>query len=355
MSSLSNSDLTRNDTVYYDVDVMPVGLHWFLNSLMVLVTLCGLGANGLVCYFFYKRKVKFTSFNMLLLNLSIADMLGDIFAYLHIFVDLKMLRHVSLSRAGVLCAVTIGVTPFGVVTGVTILTIAYISVNRLVSVRFPFKTAFFKSRKYTAWVLLIIWLWSIAYVTPNGFAFRYDHKYAVCYREWPEEINGTAWTVVGLVIAFIGPITIMFASFFATLHKFKVIHSSGSAEQQESMEKKKRAVKLLGYLILGYCICWGPSTIYLVVSLMFPKVWPKGVEGQYARMRAIRATFLITLTNTVVDPVIYGYHNLQFQKCFKEVYHSVLRCSHSLAADSTAVSGGNSSQPSGKQMESNMV
>ena len=355
MSSLNNSSLTRNDTVYYDVDVMPVGLHWFLNSLMVLVTLCGLVGNGFVCYFFYKRKVKFTSFNMLLLNLSIADMLGDIFAYPHIFVDLKMLRNVSPYHASVLCAVTIGVTPFGVVTGVTILTIAYIAVNRLVSVRFPFKTAFFKSRKYTSWILLIIWLWSIAYIIPNGFAFRYDYQYAVCYREWPEEINGTAWTMVGLIIAFIGPITIMFASFFATLHKFKLIHSSGSAEQQEAMEKKKRAVKLLGYLILGYFICWGPSTIYLAVSLMFPKVWPEGVEGQYARMRAIRVTFLITLTNTVLDPIIYGYHNLEFQKCFKEFYHSMVKHSHSLAAGSTAVSGGNSFQPAGKQVESSRL
>jgi len=355
MQSFDNSSLTRNDTIYYDVDVMPVGLHWFLNSLMVLTTLCGLGGNGLVCYFFYKRKVKFTSFNMLLLNLSIADMLGDIFAYPHIFVDLKVLRNVSQSHANMLCAVTIGITPFGIVTGVTILTIAYIAVNRLVSVRFPFKTAFFKSRKYTSWVLLIIWLWGIAYVIPNGFAFRYDYQYAVCYRQWPKDINGTVWSMVGLIIGFIGPIVIMFASFFATLHKFKLINASGSADQRETMEKKKRAVKLLGYLIMAYFICWGPSTIYLMFSLMFPKVWPEGVEGQYARMRAIRATFLITLTNTVLDPIIYGYHNLEFQKCFKEVFNKVLKPNHSLATDSTAVGRGNSSEQAGKQMESNRV
>ena len=354
MQSFDNSSLTRNDTIYHDVDVMPAGLHWFLNSLMVLTTLCGLGGNGLVCYFFYKRKVKLTSFNILLLNLSIADMLGDIFAYPHIFVDLKVLRNVSQSHANMLCAVTIGITPFGIVTAVTILTIAYIAVNRLVSVRFPFKTAFFKSRKYTAWVLLIIWLWSIAYVIPNGFAFRYDYQYAFCYREWPEDINGTAWGIVGLFLI-AAPVIIMFASFFATLHKFKLINASGSADQRETMEKKKRAVKLLGYLILAYFICWGPSTLYLLFSILVPEAWPEGVEGEYARMRAIRATFLITLTNTMLDPIIYGYHNLEFQKCFKEVFNKVLKPNHSLATDSTAVGRGNSSEQAGKQMESNRV
>ena len=277
--------------------------------------------NGLVCYFFIKKKVKLTSFNMLLLNLSIADMMADVFAYPHIFVDLKMLRRFSQVDANILCAFTIGITPFGVVTAVTIFTITYIAINRFVSVRFPFKTAFLKSKRNTAWIIVIIWLWGVAYVTPNVFAFRFDYQYAVCFRAWPKTINVPTWNIIGLIFGLILPITIMISSFFSALWKFRGVPLSG--EQGEAMERKKRAVKLLGYLILAYFICWGPSSIYLLLSLSVPSIWPEGVEGQYARMRAIRVTFLITLTNTVMDPVIYGYHNLEFQKCFKEVFRNV--------------------------------
>ena len=355
MSSLNNSNTPGNVTEYSNVDVMPVGLHWFINSLMVITTLLGAIGNSLVCYFFYKKKVKLTSFNMLLLNLSIADLLADAFAYPHIFVDLRMLRDFSQADANILCALTIGITPFGVVTGVTILTISYISVNRFVSVRYPFKTSFFKSRKCTAWILVIFWLWSTAYIIPNGFAFRFDYYGAVCYREWPETINGVAWTIVGLFLVLIIPITIMIVSFFSTLHHFKVANVGETVEQRESMERRKRAVKLLGYLILTYFICWGPSSIYLLISIALPKVWPEGDEGQYARMRAIRVTFLITLTNTVMDPIIYGYHNREFQKCFKEVFNAVSRNIPSYSNASSSMAAGRASQPTDVQSQSNVV
>ena len=351
-ASSNTSNIPRHN--YKNVDVMPDGLHWFLNSLMVLTTLLGISGNSLVCYFFYKKQVKLTAFNMLLLNLSITDLLADMFAYPHIFVDLKMLRAFSQADANTLCALTIGITPFGVVTGVTILTITYISVNRFVSVRFPFKTAFFKSRKYTGCVLVILWLWSIAYVTPNGFAFRFDYHSAVCYREWPEEMNVVAWTLVGLFVGLIVPLVIMFASFFSTLHKFKVINAGATEEQRESIERKKRAVRLLGYLMLAYFLCWAPSTVYLFFSLALPKVWPEGVEGQYARMRAIRVTFLISLTNTFLDPIIYGYHNLEFQKCFKAFFNNALKKIRPPPHESTDAATG-SSLPLDSQKPANVI
>eukprot|EP00112_Aurelia_sp_Birch-Aquarium-sp1_P002174 Seg1234.6 transcript_id=Seg1234.6/GoldUCD/mRNA.D3Y31 product="Neuropeptide FF receptor 2" protein_id=Seg1234.6/GoldUCD/D3Y31 len=315
-TTLASSSTTAASN--HNVEIYPPGLTWFLNSLMVVVSLLGLAGNILVCHFFIKKKIQSTSFNILLLNLSIADLLAVVFAYPTIFVDLKMLRGFSQSTANISCAFTIGVTPFGIVTSVSVLTLAYISLNRFVFVRFPLKTAWFKSRKVTGYTLLVIWIASIAYVIPNIFAFHFDEEYAVCYREWPEIINSTLWSLSGTVFGLIAPIAIMLLTFFSTLRKFKTMTVASS--QHEAMKKKRRAVRLLGFLMLAFFISWGPPSIYLLLSLKFESIWPAGVEGEYARMRVIRVMFLIALTNPLADPVLYGYFNLEFQKCFKDVF-----------------------------------
>ena len=155
------------------------------------------------------------------------------------------------------------------------------------------------------------------------FALHFDAKYAVCHRQWPEEINGTAWTVSGLLLAFIIPLSVMFLTFFATIHKFRTMPTPSSSSQRESINRKKRAVKLLGFLIVAFVSCFLPSTVYLVLSVSVKSIWPEGAWGQYARMKWIRVTFMISLTNSLADPVIYAYHNHEFQKCFKEVFANI--------------------------------
>lgn len=260
---------------------------------------------------------------MLLLNLSVADLLSAIVAYPQIIVELKMLRGLPQARANILCALTIGATPFGIVIATSIFTLAFISLNRFIYVCYPTKTSFIRSTKLTFWVIVAFWLTSLGYNIPNVFALHFDEKYAVCHRQWPEEINGTAWTVTGSLIGFIIPLSVLFLTFFATIRKFRTMPTPNSSSQQESMNRKKRAVKLLGFLILAFVTCFLPGTVYLVLSVSVKSIWPEGAWGQYARMKWIRVTFMISLTNSVADPVIYAYHNREFKKCFKEVFANI--------------------------------
>lgn len=302
-----------------DVEILPRGLHWFLNSLMVLTTLLGFVGNGLVCYFFATKRIVMKPFNMLLLNLSIADLLADLFAYPQIFVELTMLRSFSAKAADILCAFTIGITPFAVVTYVSVATLTYISVNRYVFIKYPLKTRWFKSRKSTLWFICFAWIVPTGFVFPNAIAFKYDAKYAVCYRVWPENFNGFAWTAFGLFLGLILPIITMILAFITTMRHFKK-RTMVTNEDASTLARKRGAVVLLGFLILAFFLCWGPSFIYLTLSLAFESIWPPGVDGEYARMRIIRVVFLIALTNSVADPFIYAYRNPEFRKCFTGLF-----------------------------------
>ena len=318
-SFLQNTLIPNSTSMqFHNEDIYPVGLDWFLKSLMLLVTLLGIIGNGLVCYFFVKKKIRQSSFNMLLLNLSIADLLQDIFAYPTFFVGLTMLRGYSQKAANVLCSFTVSPSSVGALLSVSNLTITYISLNRFVSIRFPLRNAWFKSRKATFFVVLAIWVLSIGFIVPSFFSMRYDASFAVCHREWPKGINDALWSTSILIVGLIVPVTTMLLTFFSTVRKFKTMMLAPS--QQGIMMKKKRAVKLLGFLMLAFFICWGPYCIYLQLSLRFKSLWPAGPKGHYLKIRIMRCVFLLLLTNTVADPLLYGYCNLQFRKNFKEIF-----------------------------------
>ena len=321
-SFLQNTLIPNSTSMqFHNEDIYPVGLDWFLKSLMLLITLLEIIGNGLVCYFFVKKKIRRSSFNMLLLNLSVADLLQDIFAYPTIFVGLTMLRGYSQKTVNVLCSLTASPSSVGALLSVSILTITYISLNRFVSVRFPLKDACFKSRKATLFVLLAIWVISIGFIVPSFFSMRYDGSFAVCHREWPREINDALWSTSILIVGLIVPVTTMLLTFFSTVHRFKTMTIAPS--QQEILMKKKRAVKLLGFLILAFFICWGPYCVYLLLSFRVESLWPAGPKGHYLKIRIMRCVFLLLLTNTVADPLLYGYCNLEFQQSFKEIFTGI--------------------------------
>eukprot|EP00795_Rhopilema_esculentum_P009014 gene9013-16656_t len=310
---------TEAITQYTDVEILPPALHWLLNSLMTFITILGLIGNGLVCYFFAKRNIRMTPFNMLLLNLSLSDLLADIFAYPHIFVDLKALRKYPEATRDFLCALTIGVTPFAIVTYVSVLTLMYISVTRYVYIKYPLKAQWFKSKPKTAGFIVLAWLFSIAFIFPNTLAFNYDPKYAICERIWPKDGNGYVWTAAGFLLGFLLPMVTMILSLVATIRHFRnraVIKSSKDA-------RRRGAIILLGSLILAFFVFWGPCFIYLILSFTVQSIWPEGVEGDYTRMRYIRVFFLIALINSVADPFIYGYRNPEFNKCFRTFFAKI--------------------------------
>lgn len=307
---------------YHNEELYPPALDWFIKSLMIVLTVLGLIGNGLVCYFFAKKKIERTAFNILLLNLSIADLLQDLVIYPTIFVDLKMLRGCSQSTANLLCSFTGHPASVGALASISILTITYISLNRFVAVIFPLKFAWLKSIKLTSVTLLVIWIASIGYFIPAFFSMRYDARYAICHREWPRIINDTLWSMAYLVLGNIMPVAVMLLTYFCILRKFKTVTESSPLRDTVDM-RKRRAVKLLGFLILAFLICFVPITVFVILSLKVPSIWPQGAEGNYLRMRIKRGLFVFYLAHTLTDPLLYGYCNHEFQRCFQDVYNDI--------------------------------
>ena len=133
---------------------------------------------------------------------------------------------------------------------------------------------------------------------PYALAFHFDAKIAFCKREWPKDINTNLWMATMLVGGLIMPLFVMLVTFVSTIRRFKNM----SIEQRETMKKKKRAVRLLGFLTLAFAIFSGPTLIFQSLAIRFKYFWGTGVKGEYKKLRARSICLLLNLVNTVADP-----------------------------------------------------
>ena len=306
-----------NNSVSISTDIYPKSVHYTLNTLYVLVTLCGLTGSGLVCLLFARKKVKHTSFNLLLLNLSIADIMADLSSYPYVFIDLVNLRKFPQKGANIGCTFTMGQTPFWIATVVSLFTLTYISITRYIAIAHPHKASWFRKKRSSVCFMGIIWPLAFAILLPNFFSFQFDPVYALCYRKWPDGFSGKLYGLMTSLIGFAAPAAVMIFTFCSTATKLwgsKVL-------KQKGLRKRRKVIFLLGCLILAFLICWGPFFVYWILSTSTgEKIFPGGPEGQIQRMRVIRVVVLLALTNTLADPLIYGLRSREFRKAFMETF-----------------------------------
>ena len=322
-------------------DILPPTTHITLNVLCVVITALGLISNSLVVYLFISGKVKSNAFNLLLLNLSIADIIAGISAYPYVFVNLIQLRDYSSKTANLICAFTHGMTPFIVASAVSILTLCFISINRYMLIRYPLRSYWIKNKRNIIVFIIVVWPLCIALLSPNVISFQYYPRSAICYRRWPKEFNGKLFSAVISFIGYMLPIIVMMITFCAAGCKLwdKNLGASDSVISEASLKRKRKAFILLGYLILAFFACWGPFFGYLVLSRSTKAIFPDGERGECMRMRVVRFVFLIAVCNTFADPLVYGFRGEEFRKGFYQTVRGVSMKISGLGTTSNSVPG----------------
>ena len=296
-------------------------------ALYVVVLFFGICGNAVVCYLFASKRVKCTSFNMLLLNLSVADLLADIFMIPYVFVGPAILRRLSNKNANWICAFTMGKVPFWVVTAVSLLSLSFISMTRYLQVKYPIAHSKVTSRRGTVISIIIMWLVGLALPAPLLLSFKYKPEIATCHRKWPEGFNGKIYSAATAIIGIVLPTAWMIFTFISTariLRKLNSHHVDDNSNTQPLLStnvvQRRKAVKLLGGLIIVFIICWSPFFIYWCLSGAAPAVFPQGgAEWDYARMRVHRCCLLVAFCNTVADPLIYALRGEEFRKALRDI------------------------------------
>ena len=314
-STLMPTAITANNgtTPKHTMTVSPAFYYPFV-ILYVLVTFLGICGNGLVWYLFATKKVKHRPFNLQLLNLSVTDLFADIVVYPFIIMgmDYVIPENMSTRNANILCAIKFGLNPFWSVTYVSIWTLTFISVFRFLRIKFPLKKTWVTTKQGTVSIIVLIWLICITVSLPGFIFTEYDSHLGYCVKVWPAGFDGSAYILFMSIIFYPIPIFLMLFTFIATAHQLwgKRDNTTTDPEgvQETHLTRRRKAVKLLGGLILVFLVFWGPAFIHWAVIAIIP-------ESSDVLRSELRCAFIfLGLLNTVANPIVYALRSEEFNR-----------------------------------------
>ena len=296
-----------------------------INSVYMTLSLLDIISNLLVCCLFYKDKALRKPFNVLLLNLSLADIVSALTIQPYVWIDFAKIDRGSGELAGFLCASSVGLM-FFLSSGLTnILTLCAVTVMRYSGIVKNYQGKIMTSNTLIARYCMLTWLVGIGTNIPNALSFKYNHEQAICYRQWPSGINGNLYSMLTTLVFMIIPIVLMISCYCSlALHVWRRSNNDPGSNIAAKRARKSVTV-LLGFLILAFIICWSPffTTWILGRALNY---FPKGAEGELRRQRWLRVAMIFALLNSSLDPFIYAYSSIEYRKSLFDMLSSIRKC-----------------------------
>lgn len=318
ISCCNNTTVTNGSQSQVD-EVFPSHVDNVIQGIYVIITLTGICGNSLVLYLVLAKRVERSTFSLLLANLSFADLVADISLYPYVFIDLRGFN-VNEFQGSVLCNFTIGLTIFFTCTAVSLFTLTTISINRCISINHPLRFEWQQSRQCVLYFIPFTWLIGIITLTPNFISFSYKKDLGICRRQWPQGINGSLYSLLTAFFGLIVPIMVLILTFFSTLKSLRVrVYNSTTLPALRNSRRK--TIRLLGWLILVFSICWVPFFCYWFLSRA-TDIFDNGYEGDFQRMRVIRLTILFASMNTAIDPIMYALFSEQYRGALRRLVRS---------------------------------
>ncbi|XP_078353993.1 allatostatin-A receptor-like [Oculina patagonica] len=291
------------------------------------ILVAGLTGNIIVCFLIITNKKLRTSFNYLLLNLAVSDLLCSFLGTLfyagqirnHYFSDGELMRQ---NFEGTVCKVT--TISIDLTTKNSVLTLAAISTDRYFAIVHPWRHRRAMVKRKIRFLLGGIWL--LAVITclpmillmakiPNTFQ---GNSIALCLSFLMNENSFKVVAFVDLIAAYIIPMAIILRTSLAIIKHLWCqpgCHCSRPPPEEASqmlLKSRKRITRIILSVIIAFNIFWLPWAI-LEGSLLIG-----------ALQRIEDTTFVImlilVLSSASVNPILYSLQSRLFRNGVKKMF-----------------------------------
>ena len=270
-----------------------------------------------------------TSFNHLLLNLAVSDMLCTILGSLFFagqlrnryFNDGNVIRN-DFERI----ACKIGTTSIAFTAINSILTLAAISTDRFYAIVHPWRYRRAITTRKIYVVLVVIWLIAAITIIPIALVMTKAPKtneggttvhVALCLLHLMDENSYKSVAFVDLMAAYVIPMAIISRNSLAII-KHLWCESSCRGERRQAewgqslLKSRKRITRIILSVIVAFNIFWLPWAI-LQGSLLIGAV-------QQISETAFAVMFMLVLASASVNPILYSLQSRQFRKAVKKTF-----------------------------------
>ena len=296
--SANNTTLDSTNNVR---QVTLFGLVTFLLLAIVILPI-GIAGNLLVIVVVKKKRYLHTTTNFLLANLAASDLMANVLAYT-----------VAATRAFPMPAMTLGKflcrinSYYPAASFCSILTLTVIALERYNAIVKPLSNGLKLKKQTLRYLIIVIWILSIAGVTPLVFFDEYSTEYQ-CVRTWSTRFRMTFWTCA-IVFSIALPLMIIFVCYFRiirTLYFARQIVPMNIPAEVDAREKKK--VIKLSIIV---------TSVLILSFTPFAVVRELEIRGPVPNVISVFALSFILLSS-VLNPFIYAFQSSNYRQAFKE-------------------------------------
>ncbi|XP_073408635.1 C3a anaphylatoxin chemotactic receptor-like [Dendrobates tinctorius] len=273
-------------------------------TLFSIVFALGIIGNGLVIWIAGFR-MKNTISAVWFLHLAIADFLCC--ASLPLRITEWAAGFVDSARC------TVNIFLFNVNMSASVLLLTAMSIDRWVSVMWPFWAKVHRSRNLVRISAAIIWGLSFTVVGALYYVYRYHVGYLLewclyyhyTFRYNPELLQTMQW--VRLVIMCVIPFLIIVTSYVTIFYKLR---------KSKRSQRSQRSSRIITAVISCFFICWFPYYIWLLIFWYYEDY----ITSYYSYFIALYTVHTITTSlaclNSCLNPIIYVFLTADFQHGF---------------------------------------
>ena len=292
------------------------------------IVIIGVPANSIIITIVRKTPSMHTTTNYLLMNLAVADLVTLIICPGMYDFALKRVR-LDKTLGDLICKFFAGNAVVPITINAAALTVSAIAVERYLALVQPFYTRLRLSKKRVPHVVALIWTIAVLCCIPDMLTNTIEPSQRStypCKRPWSlDEYFHHKWFVIFTGVFFgLIPSIVIFCCYFGIFRGLFITNTicatpeSISNAALEDQRSKKQLFKLLLWLMILFCVCTLPFSIFFIyLTTIDGTTIASNRECLFVVHRTVR--FLLT-ANSFCNPLVYAFQSSNYREGFKRIY-----------------------------------
>ncbi len=331
------SDGTRNLTKWEDRHTIAGPTHgrtdleigWTSALLLVIILVTLLGNLAVIFAVYSSRRLRDEAANLFIINLSVADISnGSIVMCTALFAIALDVHHINDVWCNIVCAANY------IFIIVSMLTLAFISVERYIAIVHTFRHNELVTRLRIRVAVGYTWLQGLAFALPPVILkwVHYDYWESICAIDWQyEKRQAVYYVIVAFVVCFMIPgcaMVFCYTMIIRQARKSQQIMPGNrvSAQDQDNpamvqMRKARKSasktIRSLLVVVALFFVCMTPFCITKLLKVIFSDA---ARVPSYANLTASYFQYLASMVN----PFVYAIFRTEFRNAYRLAWYRLL-------------------------------
>ncbi|CAF1476045.1 unnamed protein product [Rotaria magnacalcarata] len=302
------NDATNNSLTDDNTNAgLPIIIQCIFLFLFAVVVILAVTGNSIVIWIVLAHRRMRTPTNYFLINLAYADVLNAIFNIP--FNGYYMVVQVPWPFGSFMCFWVQAVSHISIAANV--LTYVAISLDRYFAIIHPLRTKL--THKQTLMIICSIWI--LSFLVSSPAILSYSHATSYCKLAKDDSLDRFEW--IFFSVTYVCPIVILTITYTRIAIELWGQTAIGEVtkRQRDTVQSKRKIVKMLIAVVLIFGICWFPQQLYFILLSLFPSI-PTLSGTPYAYL----ISYFFAMTNSMYNPFLYCCMNNRFRNGFRSVF-----------------------------------